>query len=401
MAPAGAVSLNIGGGGGLVSVDSGSTGSTGGGTTEGSSSGVVNLGDDPLLDLGGNSDVDAVVDLDVGLDDDGLANDGVVDLDTDGQDGVIVDLFGDGKAIADVDVGAGGEGEGLLDLGDVNSLANLDTSGDDGVILDLFGESGTVADAQLGLGDDALGTDDGLLGVNGEGDEAVNVNLYGRSAPAGSSERLATIDLGDDAGGLAGAPAATIDLFGPGGGDTDDTATGSVTPGTGGTSGGGSTGGGAPTDVANNDDGSDDGTGTAAPGAVTPAPGAGSATSVRPQPIRANAGRVASVTTTGSTTTCFSPDQGQIAHLLARNTYSAEVKAELQAAEKIQLVPINLCADARAQLDAALAADPNIGALQTTIAADAEISAALEPAYQPDDVLAADPSGEDLTVYVY
>ena len=33
--------------------------------------------------------------------------------------------------------------------------------------------------------------------------------------------------------------------------------------------------------------------------------------------------------------------------------------------------------------------------------AKTKVSAALEPSYQPEDVMAADQSGEDLTVYVY
>ncbi|HEY0854586.1 MAG TPA: hypothetical protein VGD86_07140, partial [Devosia sp.] len=145
--------------------------------------------------------------------------------------------------------------------------------------------------------------------------------------------------------------------------------------------------------------GDGDGTSTAGPGTMTPAPG-GNGT-IRPQPVRpAASGRVASVTTTGATG-CFSPDQGQIAHLLGRNTYSAEVTAKFEEADTFKLVPINLCADAEARIDAALATDANISALHSAIAADAEISAALRPGYTPDDVLAADQSGEDLTVYVY
>ena len=86
---------------------------------------------------------------------------------------------------------------------------------------------------------------------------------------------------------------------------------------------------------------------------------------------------------------------------MSRSSYSAEWTAELAEVESVRLVPINLCESAEAQLEAALAADGNIGTLRSAIAADAEISAALAPSYQPSDVLAADASGEDLTVYVY
>jgi hypothetical protein len=112
-------------------------------------------------------------------------------------------------------------------------------------------------------------------------------------------------------------------------------------------------------------------------------------------------GSVRVATATTGSTRCFSPDQGQIAHLLARNDNGMKIAATIDQAEDVKIVPINLCEDARAKLDAALAGDADLGVLQSAIAADAEVSAALEPNYQPEDVMAADQSGEDLTVYVY
>src|SRR5690606_7959663 len=114
-----------------------------------------------------------------------LGNDGIVDLDTGGNDGVIVDLFGEDGAIADVELGiTDDDGGGVLDLGGGTGLINLDTEGEDGVILDLFGEGSAVADVELPLG----GGSNGLLG---------------------------------------GGTDVELDLFGP---DVDDTATGGIPP---------------------------------------------------------------------------------------------------------------------------------------------------------------------------
>jgi hypothetical protein len=240
-----------------------------------------------------------------------------------------------------------------------------------------------------------LNGDDGLLGVNGDGDAAVNVGLLDGDA----ADPEVSLSLGGGNAGNVLGRGVEVDLFGS---DVDDTETGSVAPGTGGTPGAGGSGTGSPGsgsgDVANNGDEDAGDNGAGGPAVVSPAPGGAGVT---PRPIRPGAsGRLASVTTTGSTA-CFSPDQTQIDHLLGRNTYSAEVTARLSEADNFRLVPINLCADAKARLDAALAVDANIGALHQAIAADAEISAALEPSYAADDVLAADQLGEDLTVYVY
>jgi hypothetical protein len=98
---------------------------------------------------------------------------------------------------------------------------------------------------------------------------------------------------------------------------------------------------------------------------------------------------------------CFSPNEEQIAYLLARGEYNATVTAQWDAADEVSLVPINLCPDARAQLDAALDANANIDAMQAAVAANAEITAELSPSYSTDNVLAVDQSGDELTVYVY
>lgn len=364
--PGAAISLNIGGDGGLVSVSPSSPPPSSGGISVDVGGDDGDLLDRRLIDLNGGSKTDALVDVDLGTNGGGL-----VDLDTNGNtDGVIIDLFGAKGAVADIDVGLGEE-EGLL--GD-KALLSLDGGDGAAIILDLFGPAGTgdaVAELDLKLGERSL------LEVNGDGDASVSIDLFG-AGDADASSALAAVELGAGDDALVGDPAVLVDLFGSGTGeDVDDTATGSTgSPGAGGS---------------NGTDGTD-GTG------VSPtAPGTGI---VQPAPLRPGSTVRVATAPTGSVD-CFSPDQGQIAYLLARKAYSAEVTAQWDGAEQVRLVPINLCEDARARLDAALAADANIGILHSAVAADAKLSAALDPNYQPDDVLAVDQSGEDLTVYVY
>jgi hypothetical protein len=64
-------------------------------------------------------------------------------------------------------------------------------------------------------------------------------------------------------------------------------------------------------------------------------------------------------------------------------------------------VPVKLCPEARARLEAALAANANIGVMQAAVATTPIITAELAPEYQADDVLAVDQSDQQLTVYVY
>ena len=75
--------------------------------------------------------------------------------------------------------------------------------------------------------------------------------------------------------------------------------------------------------------------------------------------------------------------------------------ASWRSAADVSIVPINLCPDARARLAAVLDADANIGYMQAAVAADARLSASLDPSYDPEDVLAVDQAGQKLTVYVY
>ena len=57
--------------------------------------------------------------------------------------------------------------------------------------------------------------------------------------------------------------------------------------------------------------------------------------------------------------------------------------------------------EARARLQAAIDADANVDYMQQAVAADARLNSSLDPSCDPEDVLAVDKSGDDLTVYVY
>jgi hypothetical protein len=249
-------------------------------------------------------------------------------------------------------IGVGEHGETQLGLG---------TEGDDDVIVNLFGASGEgrTATAHLlpGGDEDPLSRErpEAVLNV---GDNDAIVDLFG----SGGDEDTArlSIDRGSDAaGGLGGNLAATIGLFGSSGGSGTDP-TGSDAP-----DGNGGAGG--------------------APGGAL-GPGGSAMTTVT---------ATASMRNRAS---CFSPTPEQIAHLLGRKDYAG---ASWRQVQKVSLVAIELCPDARARLAAALAADGNIRIMQSAVATNERIRAELAPRYQADDVLAVDAAGNQLTVYVY
>lgn len=267
--PAGAVSLNVGGDGGAVSVDADSGDSGGVGVdVGGDGGGVGTVGDKPLLGTGG---------------------DDLVTLDTDDDDDAVVTLFG-----------------GAND--DVVEAEVLEPGTDEDVYLRLFGAGGGDSTATADLGD-------------GDGGTSAEVTLFGGGDGTG----------GDGSGGGTG-----------GSGGTDGTTTGSI-------------GGGATTQA-----------GAAARSQV------------------------------GAGANCFKPDQGQINHLLSRNDYRPGDAEAWQQAASVNVVPVELCPEAEAQLQAAIAADDTMRLLQSAVASDARLSAEVNPR----DVLAVDQSGQNLTVYV-
>jgi hypothetical protein len=356
----GGATVSLGGGssgsGTSVDVDAGS-GSLLGGGSDGSlldlggdgDGSILNLGDNDVLDINGNGliDGDDIVDLN---------GNGIVD-----GDEVTVDLFGPS------------------DGGETQLAVGTDDDQDD-VLVTLFG-SPNAGDAD---GSDLARANILPNGVDGgEGDDAT-VTLFGNGDDDGAT---ATADLlGGDSGvggvGGVGDTDVTLDLFGPGtGGD-----------GSGGTGGTGGGGGNDPTETGSIPDDGTGGGGTGAGGG-----GAGTGKAALP-PTRVASTAAANVGTGGN---CFSPDNGQIAHLIARGNYDASVTAKWQGAANISLVPVTLCPDARSRLEAAINADANLGQMQAAVAMNSAISSEIAPQYQADDVLAVDQSGQELTVYVY
>lgn len=279
-------------------------------------------GDDPLVTIGSSGGVDADVDVNLGGSGDGLG------------------LGGDGVD-ADVTANIGGGGN------DPDVSVDLNGGGNDAdVILDLFGPgTGTYATADINAGDDANAN----VTIGGGGNDVdAEVSLFGD----GSGDGDADADV-------------AIDIFGPGG---DDTQTGSVgNNNTGGNGGAGGTG-------------------------VTPSNG-GQLGTAR---LTANAAGAAH-----ARANCFSPDEDQIDHLLSRNSYSASITASWDSAASVSIVPVELCPEARARVAAIVSANANIGFMQAEAASSPAIRAAITPQYGPDDVLAIDTRGNELMVYVY
>lgn len=294
-----------------------------------------------VLNLGGGNDGGSSVSVDLGGDGGG----GLLNLGGDDGNDVDGDVSINDNTIIDVD----GDGDGdLIDL-------DGDSVGDQEIEVDLFGP-GDGGETQLALGTDGDGDDDALVTLFGSGGEAdaASVDIL----PGGSG----------DVGGIGGGGTDTdadvnLDLFGDGGDDgTDPTETGSTDDGDDGTGGSGSDGGG-----------------------------------VQPMPDTL----VAAAGDAGIATDCFAPNEQQIAHLLARGTYDDAVVAQWSAASDVNLIAVNLCPEAQAQLAAVLSGDANLDYMQSAVAMNATIVAELAPSYTANDVLAVDQSGNELTVYVY
>lgn len=359
--PAGAVSLTIGGGGGLISVDGSSDSST-------SSSGGVSV------DIGG--DADASVDLDAD-----------VDVDLGGEGDATFDLFGGKKK--------------LLTTGGDN-LVTVDTSEDADALITLFGSGSGAGGAGVDIDVDLSGGSEdevsvGLFGGSDAGGSDLTVDLLGGAEGDALVSLFGTGGVGGGTGssgdGLGfGVPdEAAIAIFGPSDGDeVDNTQTGSI--GNSGSGAGPSSAAGPGTGGSGRSGGdmtADDGR-TIAPTPAMPARIAPQATT-----------RIAANAAAQARASCFSPDDEQIAYLRGRATYDGSVAATWKSAANISIVPINLCPDAKARLAAAVEADANIQYLQAAVAADPRLKSSLRPSYDPDDVLAVDKAGDGLTVYVY
>lgn len=388
----GGISIDLGGGdSGGIGIDLGGSSDGGGSGSDGGSSTTGRL-----LNLGGGSgglvsldgDAEAVVNLD--LTDEGDVLDVLNDAD------VRLGLFGDGDETANVEL----DTDDGLDLG-------VDLLGDGDVIVNLFGSGDETAAIDIDT-DDGLDIDANLLGTGGSGGvldvgdvtgdlvDNVNVDLFGDAdrtigIDAGTTDDgiVADVDLlggVTGGGGLLDDVDVNLDLFGPNdgsGGTGGGTGNGGGTQ-TGDTGGGGGSGGGVPIDPTQT-------------GSTGGNPGGGNGAGAAIPPVR-----VASTSAATPSASCFSPNPTQVEHLLDRSSYDAAVTAKWKAADQVQVVEVNLCADARSNLSAAIAADQNLQFLQAAIAADAQISGKIAPEHQADDVLAVDVSADnDLTVYVY
>ena len=420
-APAGAVSLNLGGGDApLVDLststsepavdvnlgnDTGATidlnsngdspaasidldsGTDAGGATDG-------LGD--LLDLG-SGDTDATIDLNGG----GDPNDVVVDLGNDDDSDVILDIFG--NPIGDDDTLLGlGEGN-LVDLGGTDDQINVDLldGGEDSVLVDLFGNGADAVVDLDGLSDEELvvdildmeapapatriGLPDVGLGDTGVGDVGVVdlgevlggdviPDLFGDGGNVDLLDlgNLPDIDIGDvgdigDIGGIGdpaglpdlGAPQIELPDLGLGGADGNDGA-----------------------------DGDDGGTtvvivnpGDNAPGFNPGAPDNGVASNTSGSTTVINGtNRVTARTVqqtavrTATNTKCFTPNDQQIATLVSRRTYSQGSVAAWRNAGTVTLVPVRLCPEARVKVSQVTYGNANMALLRTGISGSPAIT---------------------------
>ena len=98
---------------------------------------------------------------------------------------------------------------------------------------------------------------------------------------------------------------------------------------------------------------------------------------------------------------CLSPNRAQLAHLLSRNQYAPEMGVGWARA-RVKLVPVNICAEARAAVSSALSADSNIAVLRSIIADTRKVRRSLSrERHDDDDVLAIDQKNGSVIVYVF
>lgn len=117
--------------------------------------------------------------------------------------------------------------------------------------------------------------------------------------------------------------------------------------------------------------------------------------------VYANGNRLA-VTSLGALACTNRNSPQAIAQLLQHHRYGSNTPGAWRHAANVQLVPIKLCAQLRASVRAAAAADRNVALVQNLAASDPLISASLSRGrYNAGNVLAVDQSNGLLTVYVY
>jgi hypothetical protein len=392
--PAYALSLNLGGDGPLVdlgnsnnadatvSVDTGSVFRDGDGGTDAGATIDVNLGsigadndnlgsiidddgDGGLINLGGN---DALIDL-------GGNGDSLIDLGGDGDllefgGGDLLDLGGSGDLVdlADLDLGDGP----LLDLGGIDL---------DGDLLDL-GETGSIIE---------FGGDGGLLDLGGSSDDLVALDF-------GNTTIDADVNLDDGEAPLAEVTITTGGDGVAGSGVLPNTSGSATVGGDGAASVGNSTG-----DGSGNGNGGNGGSGGSGGHGAGGGNGSGSGDPVNGTGGQGGGSGGGSTLSglAGAGDDCLTLTEAQLEELVRRHAYTRETFNSWAGARSLKVVPVEFCDAEMAEVAATVGASDNVARLQAFLAAQSKVRAGLQSrGYSSGDVIAADHSGEVLTVYV-
>ena len=290
-----------------------------------------------------------------------------------GGNGPLLDVNGNGTD-SEINVGTGdllggtGGGSGINGLLDINgdddsttALLDLNGTGSNGIID--FDGSGDLIDLTgndeiVNLGGNTAPTT-ARIGLGGSND-ALLLNLFGED-DASAALNLETAGIGGigGIGGGTGDNDVVLDLFGTDGGGS----------GNGGAGAGG-----------NGGEGGNGGMGL----------GGGN--------VSGNGLLVASL---DDNTECFMPSAAQIGNLVNRHAYTPATLSGWTNARNMKVVEVGLCNEAKARVAAGLAADANIGRLQSHLNSIAVIRAGLnQRGHTPSDVIAIDKNGDTLIVYV-
>lgn len=394
-------------------------------------------GNGPLVDLGNDNNADATVSVDTGnlLGDDadaGTDTNAVIDLNlgsVDGDDGGLlggsglIDLGGDNDSDASVidldgdiiDLGGNGGPLDLGDDGDLIDLADLDLG--DGPLLDLSGDAFIDIDlgSTGGIGDTNnlldLGTDGGLLNLGEDalldlsGDtRLLALDLGGSNVAAdlnldGGDEPIVDVTITNDGNGIAG-----TGLVPEGSVDTGDAALITITSPNGDSDGGGTGGSGNGGGGSGGNSGSGGNGGNGAGGSSGAGNNGGAPSGNAPGASAGNGsgGNGASNSlVAASSDTCLTLDQAQLDELVGRHIYNRATFNSWASAQSLRIVEVDLCEVEISEVAAVVGASANVAQLQAFLAAQAKVRAGLHSkGYAPGDVIAADHSGEVLTVYV-
>jgi hypothetical protein len=262
--------------------------------------------------------------------------------------------------------------DGVVGDGDSGAAVTIDSgeAGDSGAVnLGLGGGDGNVVDANV------------LPGGGGGDNNAVDANVS-----IGGSE--GALDVDASVGG--GAVDANVNVGGDGGGANVDVGIG----GGGGSTGGGGDGGGS-TDGGGNVGGGTGGGGGDGTGGGGGNGGGGTGGGGGNGTGGGNGGGSASLGT--GVNACAGVDPNQAVSL-----FEASALGNWARASNIEIVPIQLCPEARQQVANYLRSSGKYGALQNAVLSDQLISAALSrSSYDPSRVLGVDQNGSSLTVYVF